>query len=79
MSKTHFAIIDNNAGRLQYVDRAESAEAALAAFVADTGVETDGSDMTTYHISAEQADAVWNWWTDGAAAAAFPLFRSDLA
>ena len=63
---THFAILDTNAGLLQWIGRAGSADEAFAHFVADVGEENTDRDSLAFHaINAKEANLVSKWWANG--------------
>lgn len=65
-----FAILDKNVGMVQWISDADSAEAALADFDANVGIDPDGkgldiSEWKILDVSKDQADELREWSDNG--------------
>lgn len=70
---THYAILDTNAGLLQWIGAANSEADALALCEkeindADFGTES----LKVYNITKNEVDQVLDWWENGASASSVP-------
>ena len=64
----HFAILDTNAGLLQWLGKAKSEAAAIAAFIADVGGDVNAKHIRVYALdNAKEAVEVASWWNAGGA------------
>jgi hypothetical protein len=62
---THYAILDTNAGLLQWIGRAGSTDEAFSKFAADVGEDADRDSLVFHSIDAKEAKLVSKWWADG--------------
>jgi hypothetical protein len=63
---TYYAILDTNAGLLQWAGSAESENAALAKWAAEVGGETNFDSLRAYRLDTRaQYRAVLKWWDNG--------------
>jgi len=68
---THYAILDNNAGLLQWIGKASEEGEAFDLYCAEVGI-TDPVDqdvaldgVTIHHLTSADAKEVRRWWDNG--------------
>ena len=69
----HYAVLDTNAGMLQWIGTAESEADALAKLAIEANEPELGTDeLHVFTLTAEEADEVLDWWENGAPSSKCP-------